>query len=99
MSKTVQIFVYQPKDPAACEAEREKLLPVWAEVPGFIAWTRLRRPDYQAGTDANIFADVMEWDSAEACERGNEVFRHDDRAATFRAQITDLVSGNEYVEL
>jgi len=98
MTKVTQIFVYTAKDPATCEAAREKLLSVWAEVPGFIAWKQLRRPEYKKGIETNVFADYMEWDSPEACERGNEVFRSDDRVASFREQIADLVTGNEYVE-
>jgi hypothetical protein len=99
MTKVVQIFVYSAKDPAACEAAREQLLPVWAEVPGFIGWTRLRRPDYQKGAETALFADYMEWENAEACEKGNNLFRHDERAAPFRDGITDLVTGHEYVQL
>lgn len=98
MAKVTQIFVYTAKDPEVCEAARERLLSVWAEVPGFISWKQLRRPEHKEGIEANVFADYMEWDSPEACERGNEVFRNDDRVASFRDQIAELVTGNEYVE-
>lgn len=93
MSKTVSLYVYKVKDPAAAETARNQALEAFRESGGFVGWTRLRRP---ADADKAVFADVMEWDSPEALERANQQFVEDDRIAPFREQIAEMITGEDY---
>ena len=93
MSKTVSLYVYKVKGPAAAEAARQQALEAFRENAGFVGWTRLRRPD---GADENVFADVMEWDSAEALDQANKQFVEDARIAPFREQIAETITGDDY---
>lgn len=93
MSKTVSLYVYKVKDPAAAEIARKNAMAALGEGGGFLGWTGLRRPD---GTDESTFADVIEWDSPEAQARADQQFIEDDRIAPFREQIAEMITGNPY---
>ncbi len=93
MSKTVSLYVYKVKDPAAAETAREKAMAALGEGDGFLGWTGLRRPN---GQDESTFADVIEWDSPEAQARADEQWMSDARIAPFREQITEMITGDDY---
>ena len=93
MSKTVNLYVYKVKDPTAAARARKQAMDALGDVDGFMGWTALRRPD---GTDADVFADIIEWASPDAAAAGNDQWMADDRIAPFREQITDVITGNPY---
>ena len=93
MSKTVSLYVYKVKDPAAAEAARKEAMAALGEGAGFLGWTGLRRPN---GEDESTFADVIEWDSPEAQARADQQWMEDARIAPFRDQISEMITGGGY---
>lgn len=96
MSNIFQLFVYKVKDAEKALSTRQEAIAAWGESAGYIRWTPLRRSENPDG-DGIVFADLVEWESPEACETGNKMFGEDARIAPFRDQITEPVTGGTFL--
>ena len=63
------------------------------EVGGFMGWNAFCRP---GSADADVFADLVNWESPEASAAGDQCFSVDNRIAPFRDQIAGMITGNPY---